>query len=80
MPAFDIDVHDVTNAEYQEFVDAGGYRDPRWWSAEARAWLAADRVRHPLFWERHEDRWYWRGMFDLLPLPAAWPVFQAFAP
>ena len=23
--------HDVTNARFLEFVDAGGYHDPRWW-------------------------------------------------
>lgn len=31
LPAFDIDRYEVTNAEYQEFVDAGGYSTPRYW-------------------------------------------------
>jgi eukaryotic-like serine/threonine-protein kinase len=26
-----IDRHEVTNAEYQKFVDVGGYHDPTWW-------------------------------------------------
>ena len=34
---------------------------------------------HPLFWERLEDKWYWRGMFDLIPLPPAWPVYVTHA-
>jgi iron(II)-dependent oxidoreductase len=38
-----------------------------------------DFVRHggpvPLFWERDGDAWYWRGMFDRIPLPLAWPVY-----
>ena len=25
------------------------------------------------------DRWHWRGMFDLLPLPPAWPVYVSQA-
>jgi eukaryotic-like serine/threonine-protein kinase len=29
---FWIDRHEVTNAEYLEFVRAGGYREPRWWA------------------------------------------------
>ena len=39
-------------------------------------------VRHPLFWEREGDRWYWRTMFERLPLPLSWPVYvsQAEAP
>jgi hypothetical protein len=31
----------VTNAEYREWVDAGGYQDPSAWSEEGLAWLAA---------------------------------------
>jgi formylglycine-generating enzyme required for sulfatase activity len=33
----------------------------------------------PLFWERLDGRWYWRGMFDLIPLPASWPVYLSHA-
>jgi gamma-glutamyl hercynylcysteine S-oxide synthase len=33
VPAFHIDRAPVTNAQYAAFVDAGGYDDPRWWSA-----------------------------------------------
>ncbi len=29
---FFMDVHEVTNREYKEFVDAGGYRDPACWT------------------------------------------------
>jgi serine/threonine protein kinase/formylglycine-generating enzyme required for sulfatase activity/predicted esterase len=31
LPAFDIDRFEVTNAQYQEFVDQGGYRKPEYW-------------------------------------------------
>jgi eukaryotic-like serine/threonine-protein kinase len=30
--SFWIDRHEVTNAEYLEFVNGGGYRDSRWWA------------------------------------------------
>ena len=77
--AFAIERHDVTNAAFLEFVESGGYDDERWWRAEDLAWIRQDQVQHPLFWERHEGRWYWRGMFDLLALPLAWPVYVSFA-
>jgi eukaryotic-like serine/threonine-protein kinase len=32
VPDFRIDRHEVTNADYKRFVDAGGYADPRWWT------------------------------------------------
>ncbi|MYD85689.1 MAG: ergothioneine biosynthesis protein EgtB [Acidobacteria bacterium] len=75
VPAFAIDVHDVTNAEYRAFVDAGGYDDPALWSAAAwRRRREIDRA-HPLFWERSDGDWFWRGMFGSVPLPPAWPVY-----
>jgi len=79
VPAFTIARHDVTNADFLAFVEAGGYRNPAWWRPEDRDWLAAGGIEHPSFWERRDGRWYWRGMFDLLPLPAAWPVYVTFA-
>jgi ergothioneine biosynthesis protein EgtB len=79
VPAFAIERHDVTNAHYLEFVDAGGYRDPQWWLPEDWAWVQRDGVAQPLFWEREDDRWHWRGMFDRVPLPAAWPVYVSQA-
>src|SRR4051794_23826612 len=36
---FAIERHNVTNAAFLDFVEAGGYRDERWWSPEDWAWL-----------------------------------------
>jgi ergothioneine biosynthesis protein EgtB len=79
VPAFAIERHDVTNERYLEFVEAGGYRDPQWWGPHDWAWLRRDSIAHPLFWERHDTRWHWRGMFELIPLPPAWPVYVSQA-
>ena len=79
VPAFAIERHDVTNERYLEFVDAGGYRGPQWWRPEDWAWVQREAVSHPLFWERHVDGWHWRGMFDRVPLPPAWPVYVSHA-
>jgi len=76
---FTIERHDVTNASFLEFVDAGGYQDPRWWRGEDWTWVQSERMTHPLFWERRDNRWYWRGMFELMPLPLAWPVYVSHA-
>jgi ergothioneine biosynthesis protein EgtB len=79
VPGFEIDRHDVTNARFLEFVDAGGYDDPRWWRAEDWRWIEREHVRHPLFWERDDQTWCWRGMFERLPLPLSWPVYVSHA-
>jgi gamma-glutamyl hercynylcysteine S-oxide synthase len=59
----------VTNAAYAEFVDAGGYRDPQWWSDEGRAWLADGRIAHPARWRKGRDGWEhrWFGHWENLP-------------
>ena len=41
--------------------------------------MCGERIAHPLFWERRGDDWYWRGMFDAIPLPPAWPVYVSHA-
>ncbi len=50
--AFAIQRHNVTNAAFLEFVQAGGYAEPRWWRPEDWNWVQRERVTHPLFWER----------------------------
>jgi ergothioneine biosynthesis protein EgtB len=79
VPSFAIDIHNVTNADFMSFVDAGGYRDPRWWRSDDWAWIVEDRVCHPPFWQRDEGRWYWKGMFERVPLPDTWPVYVTWA-
>lgn len=29
----------------------------------------------PHFWRRHKGQWYWRGMWEEVPLPFDWPVY-----
>src|SRR5262249_47337477 len=76
---FAIERHDVTNARFLEFVDAGGYRDAQWWTPENWQWVRSDGVEHPLFWERDGDGWRWRGLFESFSLPLSWPVYVSHA-
>jgi len=79
VPAFAIERHDVTNAAFMEFVEAGGYEQRRLWGDHDWDWLRRERIRHPLFWEVERGSWFWRGMFERLPLPPACPVFVTHA-
>ena len=76
---FEIERHNVTNAAFLEFVDAGGYQDSRWWRPEDWSWIQGEGIGHPLFWEGHTGAWSWRGMFELIPLPLSWPVYVSQA-
>jgi gamma-glutamyl hercynylcysteine S-oxide synthase len=79
VPTFALERHNVTNAAFLEFVDAGGYADSRWWTSHGWHWIQREHVGHPAFWERQDGAWYWRGMFDAVPLPPAWPVYVSQA-
>jgi formylglycine-generating enzyme required for sulfatase activity len=71
--------HDVTNAAFLEFVEAGGYQEPQWWSADDWRWIQSQGLRQPLFWEGDDSHRQWRGMFDLVALPESWPVYVSHA-
>ena len=45
-----IAVHAVTNGEYLEFMQAGGYRERRYWSDAGWAWRQDARVDAPCYW------------------------------
>lgn len=55
VPAFEIDTHSVTNADYLTFVKSGGST--------------------PSFWTERGGEWYFRGMFEEIKLPLAWPAY-----
>ena len=79
VPAFEIDVHDVTNHDFLEFVEAGGYGRRELWDEEGWLWREESGVRHPTFWERRGTDWVWKGQFSAVPLPAAWPAYVSHA-
>ena len=56
VPAFYLDTTPVTNAAYAAFIAAGGYDDPRWWTADGWAHRQRAGLEAPLFW-RWEGEW-----------------------
>jgi formylglycine-generating enzyme required for sulfatase activity len=79
VPGFEVDVFDVTNSDFMEFVEAGGYGKRDLWGEEGWEWRARESVEHPIFWERDGGTWSWRGMFEPVPLPPSWPVYVSHA-
>ena len=79
VPAFAIDQFKVTNGQYQEFIDAGGYDDASLWSPADWIWRTGKNITQPVFWKRHEGHWLLRTMFAEVPLPAECPVYVSHA-
>ncbi|GGZ83757.1 ergothioneine biosynthesis protein EgtB [Streptomyces echinoruber] len=86
VPPFLIDTTPVTNAEYQAFIDDGGYDEPRWWAPEGWAHIRRHAIRAPLFWRRDGGQWLRRrfGVTEAVPpdepvLHVCWYEADAYA-
>jgi ergothioneine biosynthesis protein EgtB len=64
----------VTNDEYREFIEAGGYRDPALWLAEGWDRVLAGELAQPLYWVRNGEGWMEFTLHGLQALDPARPV------
>jgi gamma-glutamyl hercynylcysteine S-oxide synthase len=71
---FEIDCALVTNDQYLEFVDAGGYQDPGYWSPDGRAWLMRQERSAPRYWWREGGQWHTRRFGQATALVPGEPV------
>jgi ergothioneine biosynthesis protein EgtB len=81
VPAFAIDSLPVRNAEYAEFVRAGGYRRPDLWSQDGFAWRARRGLDRPWSWIQDGAEHRVRTVFREAPWSEAaeWPVQVSWA-
>ncbi|TYR36829.1 ergothioneine biosynthesis protein EgtB [Sphingobacterium phlebotomi] len=60
----------VTNGEYLDFIEDGGYRDFRYWHAEGWDWVTAQQAQAPLYWHLVDgERMYYtlQGLQQIKP-------------
>jgi ergothioneine biosynthesis protein EgtB len=55
---FEISKSLVTNGEFLEFMDAGGYENFKFWLDEGWSWVSENQIKSPLYWEKIEGKWY----------------------
>ena len=72
---FSIASRPVTNGEFLEFVEDGGYREPRHWHADGWARINAEGWAAPFYWRRGDDgSWNEFTFAGTCPLYLAAPV------
>lgn len=65
----------ISNAEFKEFVDDGGYQQQAFWTEDSWKWKAENTIEHPKFWNKKADgEFSYRTLFEDIPMPANWPV------
>jgi len=82
--AFEIDPALVTNAEYLEFMEQGGYHDFRHWHAEGWDWVKCNQISSPLYWHLIDGEWHNYTFKGLEPVKPDEPVthisyYEAYA-
>jgi ergothioneine biosynthesis protein EgtB len=62
---FEIDNHLVTNGEFMEFMEAGGYADFNIWLDEGWSWVNANSINCPMYWHKIEGDWHYYSLSGL---------------
>lgn len=64
----------ITNGEYLDFIETGGYQDPAIWLVEGWAAVQNNHWRAPLYWIRKNSEWYEFTLHGLKKLNLTEPV------
>ncbi len=81
---FEISNKLITNAEYLEFIEAGGYQEVLLWHAEGWDWINSHTIRAPFYWHKIKGAWHQYTLKGLLRLNPVAPLshisyYEAFA-
>jgi ergothioneine biosynthesis protein EgtB len=74
LPDYQIGNRLVTNGEYLEFIQAGGYKEAKYWLAEGWATVQTQRWQAPLYWESIDLQWWVMTLGGLRQLKIQEPV------
>ncbi|TSD64493.1 ergothioneine biosynthesis protein EgtB [Inquilinus sp. KBS0705] len=82
--AFEISPDLVTNAEYLEFMNSGGYHDFRHWHAAGWDWVNTNKIESPMYWHNIDGEWHNYNYHGLQPVNWDEPVchisyYEAYA-
>lgn len=64
----------VTNKEFMEFMQDGGYKDFRHWHSEGWDWVNNNNVQAPMYWHLIDGRWHHYTMQGLKPVDVNAPL------
>jgi len=73
--AFEASRYLVSNGEFLDFVEDGGYQHKEWWDEEGLKYLSIRQAVCPPFWVPQEDGTYrYRALAQETEMPLNWPV------
>jgi ergothioneine biosynthesis protein EgtB len=64
----------VTNGEFLEFINAGGYSDFNYWHADGWDWVKTNHIAAPFYWHFIDSKWHYYTLEGLRLLDENEPV------
>lgn len=64
----------VSNGDYLDFIEAGGYADFRFWHADGWQWVKDNAAKAPLYWHLVNGAWQVYQLNGLQPINRLQPV------
>ncbi|NVJ60427.1 MAG: ergothioneine biosynthesis protein EgtB [Gammaproteobacteria bacterium] len=57
LPEFAIANRCITNSEYLDFINDGGYQKSEYWLSDGWAWVEQNNISKPLYWWQQDGEW-----------------------
>ncbi len=73
---FELSSRLITNAEYLEFMEDGGYRNAPLWLSEGWAAVEGNGWEAPLYWQKRDGEWWHMTLAGLRPVEGAKPIYH----
>lgn len=71
---FQVSKYLVSNGEFLEFVQNGGYENYKYWDDEGLMFLKQANAKHPRFWVKTDNGFKYRTLTKVIDMPLNWPV------
>ncbi|MBU2871414.1 ergothioneine biosynthesis protein EgtB [Colwellia sp. E2M01] len=65
---FEISQTLVTNGEYIDFIEQGGYQKVQLWLDDGWSWVCNEKVSQPLHWHNIDGQWHYFTLAGLKPI------------
>ena len=65
LEAFEISQALVTNGEYIDFIEQGGYQNVQLWLDDGWNWVCNENISQPLHWHKIDGQWYYYTLAGL---------------
>tara|TARA_B110001454_G_scaffold150318_1_gene139673 strand:+ start:324 stop:1631 length:1308 start_codon:yes stop_codon:yes gene_type:complete len=71
---YKIDVFPITNQQYMEFIEDGGYEMYKYWLSDGWEKVKTNKWNAPMYWEKIDDKWHVRDFLGIREINPNEPV------